>query len=207
MPKDVGRREEDGVRKGTLHPSQQEVKRRCVAHKSRNGSRSISSRDLEEVLGKCELKAAASRGGGHRMLVFHCESFNTIWILSKHVYDGLFNLKFKNVFKRQQPKASLLAVRQLVQSTARCLRQPQGKSLPGTSWGSEAPSPRLLSHGQFELRAEVQVSLDLPWRSAHPFCFWERVAKETCRKWPQVCISVKPTQFLPVLPGVRRPFC
>lgn len=47
--------------------------------KSRNGSRSISFRDLEASTGRNgELKAAASRGGGHRMLVFHCESFNTI---------------------------------------------------------------------------------------------------------------------------------
>lgn len=47
--------------------------------KSRNGSTSISSRDLEASTGRNgELKAAASRGGGHRMLVFHCESFNTI---------------------------------------------------------------------------------------------------------------------------------
>ena len=49
------------------------------ADKSRNGSRSISFRDLEASTGRNgELKAAASRGGGHRMLVFHCESFNTI---------------------------------------------------------------------------------------------------------------------------------
>lgn len=47
--------------------------------KSRNGSRSILFRDLEASTGRNgELKAAASRGGGRWMLVFHCESFNTI---------------------------------------------------------------------------------------------------------------------------------
>lgn len=47
--------------------------------KSRNSSISISFRDLEATTGRNgKLKAAASGGGGHWVLVFHCESFNTI---------------------------------------------------------------------------------------------------------------------------------
>lgn len=133
--------------------------------KSRNGSRSISFRDLEASTGRNgELKAAALY---RRWALDACFSLSLSILFDsfKHVYVWLWS-KFKNLFKRQQPKASLLAIRQLAQSTALSQAASAKQVPPCGLRGSEAPSPAAsLTQGTWAQSREVQVSPDLGlWR-------------------------------------------
>lgn len=75
---------------------------RCRTDKSKNSSVSISFRDPEATTGrKGEFKQQPLGRDVHWMTVFHFESFS--------MFLHRFDQKFKISFKRQQPKASLLA--------------------------------------------------------------------------------------------------
>lgn len=95
-------------------------------------------------------------------------------------------------------------------SPQHCLRQPLlSKSLP-VDVGAQKPHPlKLLSHRAPELRAEMSRSAST-WVSGEglpPFLF---TAKRTVYCWwgHRACRCIcRFTQLLPVLPGVRRPFC
>lgn len=143
--------------------------------KSRNGSRSISFRDLEASTGRNgELKAAALY---RRWALDACFSLSLSILFDsfKHVYVWLWS-KFKNLFKRQQPKASLLAIRQLAQSTALSQAASAKQVPPCGLRGSEAPSPAAsLTQGTWAQSREVQVSPDLGlWRRPTRFSVYSK---------------------------------
>lgn len=139
------------------------------------------------------------------MLVFHWV-FQYYLILSSMSMYG-FDQNLKIYLKDNNPRLPCWQSDSWP-SPQRCLRQPLlSKSLP-VDFGAQKPHPlQLLSHRGPELRAEKSRSAPT-WVSGEGLPLLCLQQRKTCwwgyRAYRCIC---RFTQLLPVLPGVRRPFC